>query len=332
MQLIVGPPRKVHVSYDTVLELESVIVADPRVTPAEMNGMLKSAVDAGTRALARAGIDAGSFLGVRRRSLTSDQPARDYFAVMIGLDPARAAPWFVLPSRRSVYMFDAWPSSHVAIRKYVESWGVQYAFVSSSQAATRLASISDSCTFVWVPEGIDPRLYHQRSWIEKDIDVLQLGRRYDSHHELIAPALAKAGKTYLYEKRKGEIIFPAREEFTEGLARSRISICFPSSVTHPQRAGDIETMTIRYLQSMVSKCVVLGRAPAEMVELFGYDPVVPADMGDPAGQIMEILERYEEYLPLVERNYSTVIRDHTWSRRWERMATVLFKAPGQSSA
>ena len=62
--------------------------------------------------------------------------------------------------------------------------------------------------------------------------------------------------------KRGGSFSRRRDAFIDGLARSRVSICVPSSVTHPERAGDIETMTIRYLQSMVSKCVVLGRAPA----------------------------------------------------------------------
>ncbi len=243
---------------------------------------------------------------------------------MMTVDPSLAAPWFVLPSRRSIYLFDAWPSQHLAIRSYVETWGIEYAFVSSSQAAERLASISDRCTFIWVPEGIEPSSYQQRSLADKDIDVFQLGRRFDTHHAVIAPALEKSGRSYMYEREKGRLVFPTRDAFTDGLARSRVSICVPSSVTHPARAGDIETMTIRYLQSMMSKCVVLGRAPDEMIELFGYNPVVEIDMNDPAGQIIEILNEYERYAPLLEKNFETVCRDHTWAKRWERMSGVLF--------
>jgi hypothetical protein len=139
------------------------------------------------------------------------------------------------------------------------------------------------------------------------------------------PALKKAGKTYVYETEKGKIIFPGREEFVRGLARARVSICVPSSITHPERAGDIETMTIRYLQSIASKCLVLGHAPAEMVELFGYNPVVEIDMSDPVGQVLDILGRYEDYLPLIERNFDRVSREHTWENRWKGMAAVLFQ-------
>ena len=185
-----------------------------------------------------------------------------------------------------------WPARHRDILELVDRWGVQYAFISSSQAAERLGKLSDRCTFLWVPEGIDPERYEQRSHLERDIDVLQIGRKYDVYHSAIEPALRRAGRTYLYEKSKGALIFPTRGEFVAGLSRSRISVCVPSSVTHRERAGDIETMTVRYLQSIVSKCLVVGQAPTEMVELFGYNPVVEIDMASAGEQIVDLLENY----------------------------------------
>ena len=325
MQLIVRRPRNEHVSQDTVEELEAAILRDMRVAPAS-GGVISEAAAIAARLIARAGLDAGRTLRARSRHPGSIDPARDYFAVMMDPDASRLAPWFIRDARKSVYLFDAWPSRHPEILRFTESWGVQFAFVSSSQAAERLARLSEKCTFIWVPEGVDPSRYRHRSPIERDIDVLQLGRKYDAHHRVIAQPLADAGMTYLYEKQKGQIVFPTREGFVDGLARSKISICVPSSLTHADRAGDIETMTVRYLQSMVSKCLVLGHAPAEMIELFGYNPVVEIDMISPVEQIMELLAEYNAWQPLIEKNYDTVRTMHTWDQRWRRMADVLFKS------
>jgi hypothetical protein len=324
MELIARPPRRYHVSHDTVLELEDAILADPRVIAAQPRPLTTPLLDGVTRLLRKAGTDPASLLRVSARANVTDAPDRDYFAVMMELDAAKTAPWFIHNARKSIYLFDAWPGKHGQIRDFVDKWAVQYVFVSSSQAAERLSKLSDRGTFLWVPEGIDPKHYEARSFIEKDIDVLQLGRKYDAHHALIAPALEASGMTYLYEHKKGGIVFPTRKEFVTGLARTRISICVPSSMTHPERAGDVETMTIRYLQSVVSKCIILGHAPREMIDLFGYDPVIAIDMSDPAGQVIDILENYDDYLPLVERNFETVTAHHTWANRWARMSSVLF--------
>ena len=61
-----------------------------------------------------------------------------------------------------------------------------------------------------------------------------------------------------------------------------------------------------------------------MVELFGYNPVVETDTADPGSQILEILRDFESYLPLIDRNFSVISQNHTWAKRWDRMAQVLF--------
>ena len=107
------------------------------------------------------------------------------------------------------------------------------------------------------------------------------------------------------------------------MAKSKISICVPSSITHPDRSGNIETMTVRYLQSMVSKCLILGRAPKEMITLFGYNPVIEIDSEDPEGQIISIINNYSNYFGLIEKNYQTVLEKHTWNKRWAEIKLLI---------
>ncbi len=108
----------------------------------------------------------------------------------------------------------------------------------------------------------------------------------------------------------------------DGLARTKISIYFPSDLTHPEKAGDVSTMTVRYLQSMVVKCLIVGHAPQKMVDLFGYNPVVEADFTRPAEQLIEILNHYEDYFPFIERNYQEVIEHHNWQCRWNQLKEI----------
>src|SRR6185369_6557481 len=143
------------------------------------------------------------------------------------------------------------------------------------------------------------------------------------YHDQIISAVENHKKTYLYERERGRVIFPAREDFLDGLARSKISICIPCSITHPERAGDIETMTMRYLQSMASKCLVVGHAPAEMIELFGYNPVIEIDKKNPDKQLLELLNRFDDYVPLIEKNYAAVTSEHTWHNRWQQIARII---------
>lgn len=176
----------------------------------------------------------------------------------------------------------------------------------------------------WVPEGIDPSSYRFYDYQNKDIDVIEFGRKHLPYHQTIRGFLENTEKVHLYEQNKGELVFSDRESFIDGLAHSKISICIPSNITHPERSGDIETMTVRYLQSMVSKCLIVGHAPAEMVELFGYNPVVEIDNVEPGTQLLHLLDHYEDFIPLMERNYHQVIENHQWSRRWEEITCSIF--------
>jgi hypothetical protein len=324
-RLIVRPPWKRQPSQDAVDEFDRAIAMDPRVTIASWRNPLARAGFLASSALFKYGGDGvlSAMPAVRRRGAMHLDFG--YFAVLMGPQFAKCMPHFLLPATRAVYLFDVWPDVQERILRFIDSFAVDYVFVSASQSADFIRARS-AASVHWMPEGFDPAPYRQRLLAERDIDVLQLGRKHEAYHHEIVQALADAGKTYLYERQKGHIVFPTRAGFIDGLARSRISVCVPSSITHPERSGHIETMTLRYLQSMVSKCLVVGHAPAEMVRLFGYNPVVEIDHADPAGQLLEILGSLEQYAHLIERNYQEVLARHTWHHRWGEIADVLFAA------
>ena len=246
-----------------------------------------------------------------------------YFNVLMTPNWRMCFPYILFPGKKSVYLFDAWPGFHENIVKMVSSHHMSHVFVSSSQAAERLQGMMDRSVFSWVPEGINPEGYQYREYEDKNIDVLELGRKYDAYHDDIVKAMEDDKRVHLYEKTKGTLIFPTTEGLIDGLARTKLSICVPSNITHPDRAGDIETMTVRYLQSMASKCLILGHAPQEMIELFGYNPVVEIDMEDPVGQIRSILENFSDYIPMVEKNFTETVTNHTWNKRWQQIEGVI---------
>jgi len=303
-----------------VSELESAVSRDPRVVSVKQESpLLARAAYRFWRSMKLVGLhpNFGKVNGKPRGD-------RDYFVVMMGLDIVKTLPHFMFRGRKSVYVFDAWSSLYPQIKEFVGTFNIQYAFLPSSQTVEKLRDSVPGCAWFWIPEGVDVSQYKSFSSSKKDIDVLQFGRKYDAYHDLIVGPLERENIVYRYERVKGSVIFPTREEFVNGLARSKISICVPSSVTHPERSGDAETMTIRYLQSIVSRCLVLGRAPQEMIDLFGYNPVVEIDMNDPVGQIKQILRDYGQFASLIEKNYRAVVEHHTWNHRWSAMADVLF--------
>lgn len=310
-----------HVSLDTVTEFENVILSATKHSKIVTEGsgfLLKIAFK--FYHLAKKLKIVSLFIPDKKTTSQNDQV---YFAILMGTDLRFCLPYFFFRARKNIYIFDAWKNTHRTIIEFVNDFKVDHLFVSSSDAVKHLNKYKTNCHIHWVPEGINLDKYKFMPPGKKYIDVIQIGRKYDEYHNRIAGKLNSSNRTYLFEKIKGELIFATREEFINGLAASKISICFPSNITHPERAEGIETMTVRYLQSIASKCLIVGKAPEEMIQLFGYNPVIEADLTDPAEQLENILNNFTKYVPLIEKNYSR-IHEHQWSTRWGDIEKLIF--------
>jgi hypothetical protein len=322
MKLIIDTQPNKHVSFDTVHEFEQIISRDERISQISFSPKSVSSFLYYLWLLFdRMHYQNSRVLPVKRKSFDKSV---GYFVVMMGLDKRKCLPYFLSNERKSVYLFDAWPNRFEKIKQFVRGAGIKDVFVSSRQAVERLSDSNKGCNFYWVPEGLNVNEYLYYPYDAKDIDILHLGRRYEEYHNVIRNPLEKMRKIYVFNKNEDGLIFPSRNQFIHGFARSKISICVPCSITNPKRSGDIETMTVRYLQSMASKCLVLGHAPAEMISLFGYNPVIEIDMLDPISQINQILDSYCEFIPFIERNFTIVASSHTWQNRWDQIAGILF--------
>lgn len=318
---LIQSPNSSCVSNDTVQEFENTLRTEACFSIAHQPQYLYKLKFLVYRLIRKVGFEV--FMSTANKWKNPLMDSGHLFVIMMNLNEYKLRQFNLLTKHgRSVYLFDAWPKDHIKITQFIEQYKIDYLFVTSSQATNKLKTLSQLTKIYWVPEGIDPSLYKQKPYAERSTDVLALGRKYDAYHEQICKPLDDLGYTYLYEKVKGELIYPQREDFIQGLANSKISICVPSNITHPDRAGDIATMTIRYLQSIVSKCLIVGHAPAEMIELFGYNPVIEIDHEKPVEQIVDILSNYENYISLIEKNYLIVISDHTWQSRWQQIKDI----------
>jgi hypothetical protein len=223
-----------------------------------------------------------------------------------------------------LYCMDCFSPSYEKWERMFRRVRPRVLFLSSRRAAAHFGDRLADTETVWLPEATDPTEYRPDvPLVRRRIDVLELGRRHDGYHSRITPALAAAGKAHRYEQVKGQVVFPAKEEFVEGIGQSKVSVCFPCSMTHPARSGDDETTTHRYFESIASGSVLVGHCPAELRDLFGYDPVVSVDWNDPSRQILEIVDRIDDYQPQVERNYQRLLEVGTWEARTRTMLALL---------
>lgn len=249
---------------------------------------------------------------------------RGVMMVMMGTYriPLNAADWRSSCGIRAAWLFDAWPDSLQDLRELVHTFGLTHLFVTAKQSALAIEKIVTPCQVEWLPEPLIDLGFSPVPWSKRKDSVMQFGRKYELYHDSLLYGMKSVHFDYRFEKTKGEVLFPTTEEFLFELGRTKISVCFPSDITHPERAGSVSTMTQRYLQSMASGCLILGSSPPEMIELFGYDPVVPADLNDPAGQLSNIIACSDEYLPLIERNLFEV-KAHTVKNRANTITAAL---------
>jgi hypothetical protein len=222
------------------------------------------------------------------------------------------------------YCFDCWPRKYDQWEAFFRRHRIKVAFITARQSAERMRQRIPGLDAIWMPEGIDPTRYEgSKPLAERTIDVLEMGRRLTGYHEQIRPHCQSRGYVHEYEREPGQIIFPTCRAFVAGLGESKISVCFPSSQTHAFRAGDVETLTLRYLESIASGCIVVGHCPAELHDLFGANPVVPADISNPGEQIDHILSHLVDYEPLVHRNLQRLYEVGTWRTRVSSMQRAL---------
>ena len=197
-------------------------------------------------------------------------------------------------------------------------------FISTSaQAASLVRDALPGLPVESIPEAVRvSKYFSRRPLTERTNGVLELGRRHEGWHEDVVDVMARNKVSHLYEQEKGRLVFPTDREMVAGLQNAAISVCFPRSMTHPESAGGVETMTQRYLESMAAGCLLLGHAPAEMVEFFGYNPVVEADEARSSEQLTEILSDLRSFQSLVDRNRDAVTAAGDWDARAAEIVSI----------
>ena len=250
------------------------------------------------------------------------------FSMLMGASFLSLLPYVLKFRKNYLYLYDAWPRFHSQIEKSALALNIHLIFFSSRQVTIMFNSLNSAVKAVWIPEGIAANDYYFAPIEFKDIDVLEFGRKFDLYHDRITPSLLENNYVHLYEKNKGEIIFGSRADFLNGLSRTKISVCIPSNITHADRSEGISSMTLRYLQSMASKCLIVGIMPEEMRLLFDYVPIIEIDMEKPDLQLLSVLENYDQYIPLIERNYQALHKDHTWEVRVIKMIEIIKNESG----
>lgn len=219
------------------------------------------------------------------------------------------------------FVWDCWPRYFEKMCRWIDKHQVRTAIFTSSQTAERMRQKFSEMNIYYCPEAVDTSHYSQGKTLnERTIDVLEFGRR--SNLNLNENQNENNSYNYVCTKVNGKFTY-TNEQLYEAMGDAKITIALPRSITQPEVAGDIETLTQRYWENMLSRMVMVGHAPKELIDLIGYNPVIEIEKEYANEQIEDILAHIDNYQELVNKNRETALRFGDWTIRMKEVMTLL---------
>lgn len=217
-------------------------------------------------------------------------------------------------------LWDTWPRYHCRLLASFRRHRIRLAFFTQRQVAEWVQGQLGGVRCVWLPEAVKTAGYKRgKNLVERSINVLELGRLMHPFHDAIVGKIDR----HLYRDPGRGLLFPDFEALTNGLADAKITVCYPRCDTHPHEAGAVETLTQRYWECMLSRTVMVGRAPKELVDFCGYNPVVEVPPARAAEMVEELLSDIGRQQRLVDRNEAFAREHADWSSRMEIILETL---------
>lgn len=227
-------------------------------------------------------------------------------------------------------IWDCWPSYWHSMELWFQKHKVKTAFFTSSETAQHFREVFPNVNIFHLPEAIETGLYKEgKSLDERDIDFLKFGRVCSTVETNLLN-----NKLKIIDSRNENGVLHTRLDLINALADSKVTIAMPRCDNQPEIALGIETLTQRFWECMLSRIVMLGRAPKELIDIIGYNPCVniwdSTQLGNGkfsadgmAKQIEEIITHIENYQPLVDRNRKAALQHGDWCMRAEAIRNKL---------
>lgn len=215
--------------------------------------------------------------------------------------------------------WDCWPCYFEKTRDWLVRHRVKTTIFSSRQTAERMREALPNINIIWCAEAVDDSVYDKGKLLkDREIDLLEFGRSNDriiNAEKLEQVWIGENSLNHVCTKQHGKFIY-TNEQLYQAMGNAKVTIALPRSITQPEIAGDIETLTQRYWECMFSRLVMVGHAPQELVDFIGYNPVIELREEISAeALIRDVLEHIDDYQELVDKNRETAERLGSWDVR-----------------
>lgn len=209
------------------------------------------------------------------------------------------------------FLWDVWPMYDDMVVRWLRKYHVRTCILTSSQATRRLQDRLPEVAFQFCPEGIDCANYPEgKPLAERKIDCYTYGRLQKSLYEWQREGISTA--------RGGDW-----NTLKQCLQDSKVVVALPQCDVLPERTGGQETLTQRFWECMLSRMVMVGRAPKELTDLLGYNPVIDIRYENFPQQVADMVANIARYQPLVDRNRAAALRLGEWKARIRRVMAFL---------
>lgn len=213
------------------------------------------------------------------------------------------------------FFWDCWPRFYEKVGAWLRKHNVKTAIFACRETYYYFKKTFPDINVIYCYEGIDSRSYYRgEKLMKRDIDILEFGRGASNLIDWNLPSDIRHICTRVNDK----FLF-TDEELYKAMSNSKVTICFPQSMTNVAKSGGIETLTQRYWECMFSRIVIVGHCPQELVDILGYNPVIELKRDDDnkygQDQVLDVLNNIDNYQSLVDKNYIESLKYCDWKKR-----------------
>ena len=216
------------------------------------------------------------------------------------------------------FIWDCWPSMYDRIEKWFYKHNIRTAIFTSSITAEEIRQRCPNVNILHVTEGIDTSVYHAGgSLVKRSIDFLEYGSKQRNLFEKPLEGINHVNSTSIITQMM------TWDDLLNTMSDAKVTLALPRCDIDQEVTGGVETLTQRFWEGMLSRSVLVGRAPKELTDLIGYNPVITLDRQNAEDQIKDIITHIDDYQALVDKNREVALTMAPWNIRIKKIMNWL---------